>query len=232
MILTEVSVIAVFLAGLASFLSPCVLPLVPAYLMYLTGKSADDIAKDKKAHRGLIINGMLFCIGFSIVFITLGASATALGKFLQQNAEIIRYVSGSIIIVFGIIQTGIINFAFLNREKRFEIKNRAPGVFTSLLMGMAFGFGWTPCIGPVLVSVLLLAAQQSSLLKGMGLLAVYSLGLLLPFMFIAVFMRLMTGFLTFMKKHIRAVKIISGIILIILGILILTDSFTILSGLG
>ena len=161
---------------------------------------------DKKAHRWLIINGMLFCIGFSIVFIALGATATALGGFLQQHATVIKYVSGGLIVAFGVIQTGIVRLAFFNREKRFEIKNRAPGIVTSLLMGMAFGFGWTPCIGPVLVSVLLLAAQQASLWQGMGLLAVYSLGMLLPFMLIAVFLRLMTGFLNFMKKHARIVK--------------------------
>ena len=228
MMMTEISAVAVFLAGIVSFLSPCVLPLVPAYLMYLTGKSAADIAADKKAHKNLILNGALFCIGFSVVFMALGASATALSRFLLRYAEIIKYASGGLIIFLGIFQTGLINIALLNREKRMEV-NRKPGHLTSVMMGVAFGFGWTPCIGPVLASVLLVAAQQASLLRGVLLLGLYSLGLMLPFMAIAVFMRFMMPFLNFMKKHVKAVKIISGVILIVLGILIVTDALTLIA---
>jgi len=173
--------ITVFLQGIASFLSPCVLPLIPAYLTYMTGQSIEIMMKDSKAHRALILNSIAFVAGFSLVFISLGAIATSLGKFLQVHRDIIRKISGILIIFFGLFHSGVIPVSFLNYEKRLQIRADTPGIITSFLIGIGFSFGWSPCIGPVLTSVYIMASQASTVFAGIALLAVYVAGLGLPF---------------------------------------------------
>jgi cytochrome c-type biogenesis protein len=218
----SLSSVVVFFEGLASFLSPCVLPLIPIYITYLTGQSIDNITQDGKAKRALIWNGLAFVIGFSIIFILLGATATSLGRFLLQNSRLFSRIGGIIVIFFGLFQMDIIPIRWLNYEKRLNTGNIAPSFIGSLLMGMGFSFGWTPCIGPILSSVLIMAGNASTLWQGVLLLAVYSLGLGLPFMLIAIFFEYLLGYLQGIYKYMKAIKIISGILLIIIGLLMIS----------
>jgi len=224
MITTDLSVFIVFIQGMASFFSPCFLPLLPAYLTYLAGQSADVMMHDPKAHKTLIWNGIVFVVGFSIVFVLLGATATGIGKFLLKNNEIFRKVSGVVVIIFGLFQMGIIPITFLNYEKRLQITSKAPGLLSSMLMGIGFSFGWTPCIGPVLSSVLILASRSATVWNGIGLLAVYSLGLGLPFIVLTVFLKYLWKYIKGIYKYMKAIKIASGAMLVLIGILILTNT--------
>jgi cytochrome c-type biogenesis protein len=224
MITTDLSVFIVFIQGMASFLSPCVLPLIPAYLTYLTGQSAEVMLRDPKAHKTLIWNGLAFVIGFSAVFILLGATATGLGKFFLKNNEIFRQVSGVVVIIFGLFHMGLIPISFLNYEKRLQIANKAPGLTGSLLMGVGFSFGWTPCIGPVLSAVLILASRSSTVWNGIGLLAVYSLGLGIPFIALTIFLRYLWKYIKGIYRYMKAIKIVSGVMLVLIGVLILTNT--------
>ncbi|OQB22324.1 MAG: thiol:disulfide interchange protein precursor [Firmicutes bacterium ADurb.Bin182] len=225
----ELTEALVFVQGLASFLSPCVLPLLPAYLAVLSGSTLDDAVLDKNVHRALVWNAALFILGFTVVFVSLGAGASAIGNFLISFSEPIRIVSGILIILFGLFMLDIIPLSFLQHEKRFEVEKKAGGPLRSFLLGMAFSFGWTPCIGPVLASVLLMASREALLARGMWLLFVYSMGLAVPFMALAVFLRFLMKPLKAMKKHTPLIRRISALLLIFMGILILTDSFTLLS---
>lgn len=221
--------ITVFLQGIASFLSPCVLPLIPAYLTYMTGQSIEIMMEDSKAHRALIFNSIAFIAGFSLVFVLLGAVATSLGQFLQAYRDIIRKISAILIIFFALFHTGLIPVPFLNYEKRLQIKPAAPGVISSFLIGVGFSFGWSPCIGPVLTSVYIMASQVSTVAKGMALLAVYALGLGLPFFLIALGLRFLWKYFEKLYKHMKLVKTISGGILVIVGIMIYFNVFYFLS---
>lgn len=221
--------ITVFLQGIASFLSPCVLPLIPAYLTYMTGQSIEIMMKDSKAHRTLILNSIAFIVGFSLVFVLLGAIATSLGKFLQVHRDIIRKVSAILIIFFGLFHSGIIPVPFLNYEKRLQIKADTPGIISSFLIGIGFSFGWSPCIGPVLTSVYIMASQARTVATGMALLAVYALGLGLPFLLIAFGLKFLWKYIQKLYKHMKMVKIISGLLLIVIGIMIYFNAFYFLS---
>ena len=206
-------------AGLLSFLSPCVLPLIPGYISYVSGKSLNELLEEKKVN---IIPIVLFTVGFSLIFIALGATSSLIGKILLNNSIELRILSGLVIIFFSLQIIGIINLNFLNFEKRFETQKSA-NIFSSVLVGMAFGFGWTPCIGPILGSILALAAVEQTLLKAVMLLLFYSLGLAIPF--------ILSGFLIqkFMlvsknlKRNINIISKTGGFILLVTGILILTN---------
>jgi len=232
MIAENLSVFIVFLQGMASFFSPCVLPLIPAYLTYLTGQSAEAMLHDAKAHRKLIWNGLAFVIGFSVVFVLLGATATGIGKFLLKNSTLFRQISGIVVVVFGLFHMGLIPIPFLNYEKRLQITGKAPGLISSFLMGIGFSFGWTPCIGPVLSSVLILASRSSTLWRGIGLLTVYSLGLGIPFMVLAIFLKYLWKYIKGVYKYLKIIKIVSGAVLVVIGILIFTNTFGYLGTLG
>jgi len=221
--------ITVFLQGIASFLSPCVLPLIPAYLTYMTGQSVEIMMEDSKAHRALILNSIAFIAGFSLVFVLLGAIATSLGQFLQAYRDIIRKISAVLIIFFGLFHAGLISIPFLNYERRFQIRPDAPGVISSFLIGVGFSFGWSPCIGPILTSVYIMASQASTVVKGMGLLAIYALGLGLPFFLIALGLRILWKYFEKLYKHMKLVKIISGVLLVIIGVMIYFNAFYFLS---
>lgn len=223
----QVSEWMVFFQGIVSFLSPCVLPLVPLYISYLAGTSLPELAEAKKSV--VIRNALCFILGFGLVFITMGATASVLGKFLARNSSLLRNLSGIVILIFGILMLDIIKIPFLQKERRFHIAPKKAGVWQSLLMGMAFSFGWTPCIGPVLGSVLMMAANTQSLQKGIFLLCLYTLGMGVPFLLIAIFLQSLRKPLMMLKNHMVFIRRISAVLLIIMGIMILTGTFTWLS---
>ena len=206
-------------AGLISFLSPCVLPLIPGYISYISGQSLNELTASKKVN---LIPLLLFSLGFSFVFIVFGASASALGKILLQNFNQLRIVAGLIIIIFSLQLIGIINIKFLNYQKKYYTNKSTNPLFT-FIVGMAFGFGWTPCIGPILGSILVLAATEESINKGILLLFFYSLGLALPFILSGYLIQKFLIFSKNFKNNINLISKIGGIILLITGILILTN---------
>nr|WP_243426527.1 cytochrome c biogenesis CcdA family protein [Caldicoprobacter guelmensis] len=211
----------VFVEGVASFLSPCVLPLIPVYLAYLTGQSIENLFKEpSKAYYKGVLNAFLFVAGFSIVFISMGAVASSFGRFLVEYRDVIRRISGVLIVLFGLFHVGLIPIPFLNYEKRFNIGIGGPGFVTSILMGMGFGFGWTPCVGPMLASALVMASQAHTIGEGIGLLAIYSLGLGLPFMVLALGIRVLWKPVKKVYKYMDVIRWISGGLLIIIGLLI------------
>lgn len=224
----NLSTVFVFFQGVASFLSPCIFPLMPVYLSYLAGDAIDEI-ENKDLNKKIIINALGFLLGLSIVFISLGATATALGKFLYFNSTLMRKIGGVFIVVFGIHHLGIINIKALNKEKRFNLKVRAPKFVYSVLLGMAFSFGWTPCNSVILGSVLVIAASYDSYLQGIYLLSIYSLGFSIPFFITALFVNMFMDKMNNIDKYLKYIKIVSGILIIIMGILVYTNKIIILS---
>ena len=206
-------------AGLISFLSPCVLPLIPGYISYISGSSLNELIEKKNIN---LIPIILFTVGFSIVFIIFGAASTFLGKLLLQNSFELRIVAGVIIIIFSLHIIGVINLKFLNYEKRIQANNNK-NIYSPIVIGAAFGFGWTPCIGPILGSILALASTEESVNKGILLLFFYSLGLAIPFILSGYLIQRFLIFSKNFKKNINLVSKIGGVILLITGILILTN---------
>ena len=206
-------------AGLISFLSPCVLPLIPGYISYISGSSLNELIKKKNVNLTPII---LFTIGFSIVFIVFGAASTFLGQVLLQNSYELRIAAGLIIVIFSLQIIGVINLSFLNYERRIQT-NTNSHFYSPILIGMAFAFGWTPCIGPILGSILVLAATEENINKGIMLLISYSTGLALPFILSGYLIQRFLIFSKNFKKNINIVSKSGGIILLITGILILTN---------
>ncbi len=228
-LVSQINTAVAFGAGLVSFLSPCVLPLVPGYLSFVAGVSMDELKAGADTRKRVIINTLAFVLGFSLVFIALGASATAIGAFLLAKQRVIAQIAGALVIVFGLHTMGVLRIPFLYREKRAQITNKPAGLAGAFLVGLAFAFGWTPCIGPILASILSLAAAEETLGAGIGLLAVYSLGLGIPFLLTALaFNRFITVF-DQVKKHMRAVEIVSGLLLVGVGVLLMTDGLTMLA---
>ena len=219
-----IEIFVAFGAGLLSFLSPCVLPLIPGYISYVSGQSLQEVIKSKKINPFPLI---LFCCGFSTVFIIFGASASLLGQLFLQNSETLRVLAGVIIVIFSFQLIGIINIPYLNFEKRFDAKE-SKNIFFPYIIGLAFGFGWTPCIGPILGSILALASIEDTLVRAILLLLFYSLGLALPFILsgylIQRFLLLSKNF----KRNMNLISKIGGIILFITGILILTNQLQII----
>ena len=211
-------------AGLISFLSPCVLPLIPGYIAYISGSSLNELLENKNINLLPII---LFTFGFSIVFIIFGAAATFLGQLLLINSSELRIIAGAIIIIFCLHILGIIKLNFLNYEKRIHTGN-SKGTVGSILVGMAFGFGWTPCIGPILGPILALASTEESINRGILLLFFYSLGLAIPFVLSGYLIQKFLVFSKNFKKNINKVSKIGGVILLITGILIITNQLQIL----
>ena len=213
-----------FGAGLISFLSPCVLPLIPGYISFISGASLNELLARKKINLFPLI---LFTLGFSFVFIMFGAAASYLGQVLLQNSQTLRIIAGLVIIIFSLQLIGIINISFLNFEKKiYTEKNN--NVWFSFIVGMAFGFGWTPCIGPILGSILALASTEETMFKAVILLSFYSLGLAIPFILSGYLMQRFLIFSKNFKKNINLVSKIGGIILLITGVLILTNHLQVL----
>jgi len=215
----------VFIEGMASFLSPCVLPMVPLYMTYMTGSSAEALIENPKAHRSLIYNSLAFIFGFSVIFVLMGAAATQIGSYLLRNQHLFRRISGLLIALFGLYHIGLLPLKFLNYEKRLRFLPESPGFFPSMLIGMGFSIGWTPCIGPLLTSVLIMAANAKTAGTGMLLLGVYALGMGLPFLLLSLGLRYLWRYFEGILRHIRIIKIISGIILIIAGIMVYFNTF-------
>ena len=211
--------IIAFGAGLISFLSPCVLPLIPGYISYISGSSLSELVEKKNVNLTPII---LFTLGFSVIFIIFGAASTFLGQVLLQNSYELRIASGLVIVVLSLHIIGILNLKFLNYEKRFQT-NINTSFYSPILIGMAFAFGWTPCIGPILGSILVLAATEENINRGILLLISYSLGLALPFILSGYLIQKFLIFSKNFKKNINLVSKIGGIILLITGVLILTN---------
>jgi cytochrome c-type biogenesis protein len=214
-----IELIVAFGAGLISFLSPCVLPLIPGYISYISGSSINELVEKKNIN---LIPIVLFTVGFSIVFIIFGAASTFLGQVLLQNSYELRIVAGLVIIVLSLHIIGVINLKFLNYEKRIQT-NVSKNFFSPILIGMAFAFGWTPCIGPILGSILVLASTEESLGRGILLLSFYSIGLAIPFILSGYLMQKFLIFSKNFKKNINKVSKIGGIILLLTGLLIITN---------
>lgn len=218
-----------FTAGFLSFISPCVLPLIPSYVGFITGisfKDLTDINNSKAIRKATIVNSLLFILGFSIVFVALGATATAIGGVLNKYQHIMRWVGGSIVIILGVHFTGLINIKFLQVEKRVHLKSKPLGILGALLIGMAFALGWTPCIGPILGSVLMVAATETEIMKGVYLLSAYSIGFGIPFFLSAIALNKFLSTYKKVSRHIPTLIVISGSILILIGILIITNNLS------
>ena len=215
-----------FLAGLISFLSPCVLPLIPGYISYISGSSLNEISKKKRSL--IIFKTVFFTLGFSFVFITLGLTASFIGKFFLINSNFFRIIAGIIIIFFSLQLTGILNLKFMNKDMRFFTKRYSNNLVFPFLVGAAFGFGWTPCIGPILGSILTLAAIETNAAKSVLLLSFYSLGLAIPFIISGVLINKFIFFSKNIKKYIPIITKVGGSILLLTGIAILTGQLQIL----
>ena len=224
----EVSVLIAVTAGILSFLSPCVLPIVPSYLSFVTGMTLEDL-QESTDRKNVMVHSLLFVAGFSAIFILLGAGASFLGVFFAANKDWIARIGGVLIIVLGLHLMGVFRIMPLMREKRFHLADKPSGHLGTLAVGAAFGAGWTPCIGPVLGAILTLAGTQETIWSGMGLLAAYSFGLAIPFLLAALaFDRFLNTFRRF-RRFIPVLEKASGALLIVLGILLVTGSFTVLS---
>lgn len=226
--LPEVSLIAAFLAGVVSFVSPCVLPLVPSYVTFITGVSFDELTSGQRTarvRRLTIVHSLAFILGFSIVFISLGATATATGQFLRDHQDTLRIGGGVLITLFGIYLTGIIPIPALSRERKFQFTRKPLGILGSVLVGITFAAGWTPCIGPILGSILLYASTGKTVGTGIVLLSVYSLGLALPFFLASLSMNSFLAASSRLRRSLRTIEVASGVILIAFGIALVTNVF-------
>ena len=219
-----IELVIAFGAGLISFLSPCVLPLIPGYISFISGASLNELLANKKIN---IIPLILFTLGFSFVFIMFGAAASYLGQVLLQNSQTLRIIAGLIIVIFSLQLIGIVNIVFLNFEKKIYTKKNN-NMWFSFIIGMAFGFGWTPCIGPILGSILALASTEETIFRAIILLSFYSLGLAIPFILSGYLMQRFLMFSKNFKKNINLVSKGGGVILLITGILILTNQLQVL----
>jgi cytochrome c-type biogenesis protein len=223
----DVSFSLAFLAGVLSFLSPCVLPLVPSYITFITGISFEDLKEgtDRKRIRFLTVtNSLAFIAGFSTIFIALGASSSAVGRFMFQYQDWIRNIGGVLVIFFGLFVSGIIRLDFLTRERKFHLSGKPAGYVGTFLVGMTFAAAWTPCIGPILGTILLYASSKGSAEYGFKLLAVYSLGLAVPFFISSLMFNSFLSYSAKIRKYMRGIMLVSGLVLIVFGLLLLTNN--------
>jgi cytochrome c-type biogenesis protein len=217
--------------GLLSFLSPCILPLIPSYVSYITGISYDELASPDSRRKNIkitLLHSMAFVAGFTIIFDLLGATAFLAGSILSQHLDVIRIAGGVFVIIMGVFVMDVVRIPFLQHEAKLRLKTRPAGYAGTVAIGMVFGAGWTPCTGPFLGSMLTLAANADTAGKGITLLTFYSLGLGIPFIVSAIAISAFLSTFDKLKKYLRAIKIISGVILIIMGVLLLMDKLTIL----
>ncbi len=216
-----------FTAGLLSFLSPCVLPLIPSYITFITGMGFEDVTRSRST---TLVHALLFIFGFTLIFVALGASATALGNLLLGYRDWITRIGGALVIVFGLYMLGVLNIGAMAKDTRVHLSDKPLGYLGTVIVGIAFGAGWTPCLGPILGAILTYAGTTGEIGRGVTLLATYSLGLAIPFLLSAIAMeRFLAAFQRF-RKHMGLVNKISGVLLIIVGVLMLTNWFTILAG--
>ncbi len=218
------ALLVALLAGLLSFLSPCVLPIVPPYLAYMSGISMRDLTDTGKSRA--VLPALFFVLGLSTVFLVLGFTASVFGAFFLQNQTAFARVSGVIVVIFGLHFLGVIRIGLLNREARLDAGDRGGSAFGAYVLGLAFAFGWTPCIGPQLGAILSLAAAEASVARGTALLAVYAAGLGIPFLIAAIFIQRAMGMMTRLKPYMRLIERAMGLLLIVVGLTLLTGAFT------
>ncbi|KAF0677140.1 putative cytochrome c-type biogenesis protein CcdA [Profundibacterium mesophilum KAUST100406-0324] len=213
-------------AGLLSFLSPCVLPIVPPYLAYMGGISLPELSAGGRARSKAVIAALFFVLGLSTVFLFLGFTASVFGAFFLTNQVLFAQISGVVVIVFGLHFLGVFRIAALNRDARLDAGDKGGSAFGAYILGLAFAFGWTPCIGPQLGAILSLAASEGDIGKGTALLAVYAMGLGIPFLLAAIFLQRAMGVMNRIKRHMKLIERISGVLLVIVGLALLTGAFS------
>ena len=222
----NVGLFAAFIGGLLAFFSPCVLPLIPSYLSFIAGTSYDELVRaDSGIRRKLFANSLFFVLGFSIVFILLGATATAVGKALVTHRVWIERIGGTIIIIFGLHFMGIIRIGFLDYEKKLELESKPMGYLGSFIAGAAFSAGWTPCIGPILASILILASSTAQVNKGIALLTAFSAGLALPFILFSILVQFLFQSIKGIRRYMKAITTFAGIFLVAIGLILMLGFF-------
>jgi len=228
----EITLLAAFAAGFLSFVSPCVLPLIPGYISFVSGVSVEEMRTDAApttSRMQVFFTSLAFVVGFSLVFVALGASATAIGKFLFARLPLFSKIAGVILVIFGLHTMGVFRLAFLESEKRMHSQRKPAGPFGAMLVGIAFAFGWTPCIGPILGGILAIAGSKNSVAEGVTLLAVYSLGLGIPFLLTSLAINQFFGAAKKIRRYYHAIELTSGALLIVIGLLIMTGQLTIIT---
>jgi cytochrome c-type biogenesis protein len=222
--------IAAFLAGIVSFLSPCVLPLVPGYVSLISGASVEELqSKDRKLLNTVLLHSLMFILGFTVVFVMLGAAATTVGGWARDYKKQLTWIAGAVIIVFGLHLTGIVKIKALYADKRLHSVQGGKSPIGAFVVGFAFAFGWTPCLGPIISSILILAGTAETVTRGVLLLWVYSLGLAVPFLLTSVLIDRFLNFYSRFRRHLHTLEVTSGVVMMVLGVLILTRRFTVLS---
>jgi cytochrome c-type biogenesis protein len=227
----NVTLLAAFAAGFLSFVSPCVLPLIPGYISFVSGVSLEEMRGDSQARATrsqVFLTSLAFVLGFSIVFVALGATATALGKFMLAQLPLLSKVAGIILIIFGLHTMGVFRLAFLDTEKRMHAQRKPAGPLGAMLVGVAFAFGWTPCIGPILGGILAIAGSKNSISEGVTLLAVYSLGLGIPFLLTSLAINQFFSATKRIRRYYHAIELTSGVLLVAIGLLIFTGQLTLI----
>jgi cytochrome c-type biogenesis protein len=225
----NVTVIVAFSAGLITFLSPCILPVFPSYLAYITGISIDELSHEKnskRARKTVITNSLLFILGFSMIFVILGVSATFLGKFLSKNIRWLEIAGGVIVILLGMHFSGVFRLKFLDHEKRIHLQEKPLGLLGTVFVGMAFGAGWTPCVGPMLGAILAVAASTQDIFKGIIILISYSVGLGIPFLISGLLVHKFLEHFRKINKYFKIISMIGGVLLMIIGLLLITGYFS------
>jgi cytochrome c-type biogenesis protein len=228
--------LAAFAAGVLSFISPCVLPLIPGYLSYISGLTLDEMQGTGEtaislgaARRRVLVASIFFILGFSFVFICFGAAASVLGQYLLERQRMLSKVAAVLVILFGLHTMGVLRIGWLYSEKRVQVDRKPTGLIGAFLVGLAFAFGWTPCIGPILAGILAIAGAQETVGQGVRLLAVYSLGLGLPFLLTALAINQFFTVFKKVRKHYHLIEIVSGLLLVVIGVLIFTNRFTLIA---
>jgi len=227
----NVTLIAAFAAGFLSFVSPCVLPLIPGYVSFVSGVSLEDMRGDAavtSARRHVLITSLFFVLGFSLVFVALGATASVVGRFLFEKQPILAKIAGVLLVIFGLHTMGVFRIGFLESEKRIQANRKPAGALGAVLVGIAFAFGWSPCIGPILGGILALAASKETVWEGVELLAVYSVGLGIPFLLTSIAINQFFAVSKRIRKHYHTIELVSGGLLVAIGVLIFTNQFTII----
>jgi cytochrome c-type biogenesis protein len=227
----NVTLIAAFAAGFLSFISPCVLPLIPGYVSFVSGVSLEDMRGEtavSSARRRVLVTSLFFVLGFSLVFIALGATASVVGHFLLEKQPILAKIAGVLLVIFGLHTMGVFRIGFLESEKRMQANRKPAGALGAVLVGIAFAFGWSPCIGPILGGILALAAAKDTVWEGTELLAVYSVGLGIPFLLTSIAINQFFAVTKRIRKHYHTIELVSGGLLVAIGVLIFTNQFTII----
>ena len=227
----EVTLITSFIAGFLSFISPCVLPLIPGYISFISGLTLEEMqgtAASATSRSRVLVASIAFVLGFTVVFVAAGASATALGRFLYEHAPIVEKIAGTLLVVFGLHMMGVFRIRLLESDKRLHTQKKPAGPLGAFLVGTAFAFAWTPCIGPILGGILAMASSRNSVGEGMQMLAAYSLGLGVPFLLTSVAINQFFSAAAKIRRHYRLIELISGGLLIVVGLLIFFDQFTLI----